>query len=226
MPATPFPDPSVTRACSGSASAAPASALWPEPSATARLAASPATAVALNATGEPAAPLTTARAVWFPTAAPSVQRIVAMPWALVFELAAAMEPPPVSTFQATGTSAAGAPSSVTVTDSGSASSAPAGPDWPSPLAADLAIVRLPPAGGSVSSPQPAASPVARAMARNRVSVSLIACLLEHVHSQPAGTSHHGTGLRHFLEIRHGNIPRTSPGIAPAQEDFTSWRDAD
>lgn len=64
VPATGFPCSSSTRACTGNANWVPVSAVWLSPAGTLeRLAARPAAAVAVNVTGDPAAPVTVALAV-------------------------------------------------------------------------------------------------------------------------------------------------------------------
>src|SRR5437867_9655842 len=146
---------SVTMTRSGLASAVPGVPVCPSPLFTAVISRSgtgPDTAVAVNDTGDPCAPLTDALAAWVPAVLPSVQVVPAIPSASVKDPAGSTAPPPAAC-QSTCTFGLGTPASVTTTWSAFASGLETVPVWPSPLATALATVR---GGGAGPAPVPQA----------------------------------------------------------------------
>src|SRR6266550_4043032 len=113
------------------ATAVPTVADWPLPAFTAMLPASPAVPVAVNETGLPLSPADVALRLFGPAAVASVQLpTVAMPLALLVWLAPVMLPFPGVTENVTATPATGFPlASLTITEGGIGTAAPAGSVW-------------------------------------------------------------------------------------------------
>jgi hypothetical protein len=125
-PSIPLPKSSDTLACTGAGSGLLIAALWPSPPAGERVLTVAATAVPLKTTGDPAAPLNVAWADWEPDTVPSVQMLLARPFASVTADVGLREPPE-AVDQVTVVPEAGVPFSLTTTWSGSGSASPTVP---------------------------------------------------------------------------------------------------